>query len=172
MRTTVIPAQITTVEDKIAGNLNLTQIIILMIPVLWTAFVYVGLYPATKLSLYKLPLILLVVFVCMTLALRIKGKVVYNWLFILLRYNIRPKFYLFNKNDEHFRTMDLPVFEKKQSRLFRKAPAKKEAPRVIPNFGIPELVTLQNIIQTNKYTLSFKPGKKGGMYVAFDQIKK
>ena len=83
MKTTIIPAQITTVEDKIAGNLNLTQIIILMIPVLWTAFVYVGLPPATKLSLYKLPLILLVVFVCMTLALRIKGKVVYNWLFIL-----------------------------------------------------------------------------------------
>jgi len=29
MRTTIIPAQITTVEDKIAGSLNMTQILIL-----------------------------------------------------------------------------------------------------------------------------------------------
>jgi hypothetical protein len=34
MRTRVIPAQITTVEDRIAGNLNLTQILLLMIPVI------------------------------------------------------------------------------------------------------------------------------------------
>ena len=40
MRTTVIPAQITTVEDKIAGSLNLTQILILMIPVFWATIVY------------------------------------------------------------------------------------------------------------------------------------
>jgi len=33
MRTRVIPAQITTVEDKIVGNLNLMQMAILMVPI-------------------------------------------------------------------------------------------------------------------------------------------
>ena len=64
MRTTIIPAQITTVEDKIAGSLNMTQILILMFPVLWTAIVYLILYPAMKLTLYKLPAISVVAIIC------------------------------------------------------------------------------------------------------------
>ena len=33
MRTTVVPAQVTTVEDKIAGNLGLSQLLLLTLPV-------------------------------------------------------------------------------------------------------------------------------------------
>ena len=33
MKTTVVPAQVTTVEDKIAGNLSFVQIIILIITI-------------------------------------------------------------------------------------------------------------------------------------------
>ncbi len=172
MRTTVIPAQITTVEDKIAGNLNFTQLFLLMIPVLWSAVVYILFFPAMKLVWYKLPLVLLVLIICLILSLRIKGKVVFNWLFVVVRYNLRPKFYLLNKNDSYLRTIDLPVFEKKQSKIFKKAPAKKEAPRLIPNFGIHDLVRLENFINNPNYTFSLKPGKKGGMNVIFDQIKK
>ena len=172
MRTTVIPAQITTVEDKIAGNLNLTQILLLMIPVFWSTVVYVIFLPSMKLVWYKLPLVLVVLFVCLVLSMRIKGKVVFNWLFVLLRYNFRPKYYLFNKNDTYLRTIDLPVFEKKPIKFFRKAQAKKEAPRIVPNFGITDLVRLENFIRNPKYTINFKAGKKGGMYVGFEQVQK
>ena len=54
MRTTIIPAQITTVEDKIAGSLNMTQTLIMMFPVLWTALVYILLFPSMKLTSFNL----------------------------------------------------------------------------------------------------------------------
>jgi len=78
MRTTVIPAQITTVEDKIAGNLNITQIIILMIPIFLTTILFAFVPPVMKLVWYKIPLILIVLFICLILAWRIKGRVVLN----------------------------------------------------------------------------------------------
>lgn len=172
MRTTVIPAQITTVEDKIAGNLNLTQILILMVPVFWTTIVYTIFMPALKLSWYKLPLVLIVLFLCLILSLRIKGKVVLNWLIVLLRFNIRPKYYVFNKNDQSFRSMDTPVFEKKPLTLFKKSKAIRTVKLKTPGLGFNELVKLENLIRNPKYTLSFKSGKKGGMHVAFEQIQK
>src|SRR3990167_9406474 len=112
MRTTVIPAQITTVEDKIAGNLNLTQIMLLMVPVIWGTIVYTSLPPTMHIAWYKLPLVLLVLLLSLTLAVRIKGKVVLHWVIILLRYNTRARYYLFNKNDQTSGMMDFPVFER------------------------------------------------------------
>ncbi len=60
MKTQVIPAQITTIEDKIAGNFSLTQILLLMFPVFWAAAVYTLLSPSLQLAWYKLPVILIV----------------------------------------------------------------------------------------------------------------
>lgn len=40
MRSTVIPAQVTTVEDTIAGNLTITQIMLLIAPVLLSTAIY------------------------------------------------------------------------------------------------------------------------------------
>src|SRR3989344_8530921 len=99
MRSQPIPAQITTVEDKIAGNLNLTQIILLMVPVFFTTAAYAVFPPQMHLAVYKFPLVLIVLFVSLILSMRIKGKVVLNWLVILIQYNVRPRYYLFNKND-------------------------------------------------------------------------
>lgn len=172
MRTTVIPAQITTVEDKIAGNLNLTQILILMVPVFWTTIVYTIFIPALKLSWYKLPLVLIVLFICLGLSLRIKGKVVLNWLIVLLRFNTRPKYYVFNKNDKSFRALDIPVFEKKPLTLFKKSKAARTVKLKTQGLAFSELVKLESLIRNPKYTLSFKSGKKGGMHVAFEQIQK
>ena len=108
MRTTIIPAQITTVEDKIAGSLNMTQILILLFPVLWTALIYVLVYPVMKLSAFKFTLILLITLLCVIHILRIKDKIIAEWLGVLLKYRLRPKYYLFNKNDLISRTVDMP----------------------------------------------------------------
>jgi len=61
MRTTIIPAQITTIEDKIAGSLNFSQILLLMAPVLWGTLVYTLFSPVMKIAPYKIGLVL---FVC------------------------------------------------------------------------------------------------------------
>lgn len=172
MRTTVIPAQITTVEDKIAGSLNLTQILLLMAPVIWTTIVYAVFFPAMKLAWYKFPVVLIVLFICLILSMRIKGKVVLNWLLVVLKFNLRPKYYLFNKNDAYQRTIDLPIFEKKQRRIFKKAVVQKEVKTANPTFGVRELIQLENLITRKNISLNFKASKKGGFNVAFEQIDK
>lgn len=172
MRTTVIPAQITTVEDKIAGNLNLTQILILMVPIFWTTIVYTIFSPAMHLAWYKIPLTLIILFVCLILSLRIKGKVLIEWLLVLVRYYARPKYYLFDKNDSYLRTLDLPVFEKKAVKLPKFRSAKKESRQSRPLVSVADFVKLEQLIASPKYTVSFKSGKKGGVNVAFEQVQK
>lgn len=172
MKTQVIPAQITTVEDKIAGNFNLTQILLLMLPVFWTTIVYTLLSPRLQFSWYKLPMILIVFVLCVALSLRIKGKVLLHWLIIIFRYNLRPKYYVFNKNESFLRTLNLPVFEKKGKVLPDKAAVKKEAKRETPGFSVRGLVRLENLIANPKYSFSLKSGKKGSLYVAIEQNRK
>jgi len=172
MRTQIIPAQITTVEDKIAGNLNLTQIFLLMVPVFWSTIVYGLFAPRLQLSWYKLPLIALVLFLCLILSLRLKGKVVANWLLVILRYNIRPQYYLFDKNDSFLRTQDLPIFEKKPRNLFRKTSAKKQTKMAASSFSIGDLVKLEGLLADPKSSFSLKSGKRGGLDVAFEQDQK
>lgn len=106
MKARSIPAQITTVEDKIAGNLNFTQIALLMIPVFWGMTVYVLFAPSMHFAWYKLPLVIAVGITSLILSLRIKEKLILNWLLILLRYNLRPKYHIFNKNDMFLRSID------------------------------------------------------------------
>lgn len=172
MRKTIIPAQITTVEDKIAGNLNFTQILLLMVPVFWGTIVYVCLSPQMKIIWYKFPLTLSVLVVSLILSLRIKGKVVLNWLLVLLRFNLRPKYYVFDKNEVYLRTLDLPVIEKAAPKLlpiFVKAKKEKAERSQISD---EELVKLENLINRKGVSLSFKLRKGAGLNVAYEQVKK
>lgn len=174
MRTTVIPAQITTVEDKIAGSLNLTQIIILMMPVFWTTLVYAIFPPYMHLAWYKLPVVLAVAVLCLILSLRIKGKVVVNWLAVLIRYNLRPKYYLFNKNDSYLRELYMPEFEKKEWSFLKLYKTKKvERRKAIKikasSFGMKELMGLRAFINNPNYSISLKPDRRGGLYVSLEQ---
>ncbi len=171
MRSQVIPAQITTVEDKIAGNLNLTQIMLLLFPAFWATTVFTLFSPGLHLTLYKLPLILVVLITCLVLALRIKGKVVLSWAITILRYNMRPKYYVFNKNETYLRTLDLPVFEKKQKVKPVKSNVKEQILVKAP-ISIGNLITFDNLLSNPKYSFSFKQTRKGGLDVAFKQEQK
>jgi hypothetical protein len=78
--------------------------------------------PFYEYAVYKVVLLIVLALVCLTLAIRVKGKIVLSWIGILLHYNMRPKYYVFNKNDMHLRHEEYPedesvtvVIEKKQS---------------------------------------------------------
>ena len=157
MRTTVIPAQITTVEDKIAGNFNLTQIMLLISSLFIAVGIYAVLPTRLHFSVYKIPLIIAGFFVCCTLALRIKDRVVLNWLFILAGYYLRPAYYVSDKNDVYLREIVLePVIKKKTRRAVRLSKAKKE--KEVPMFD-PESV--ERILGISRAKLSFKFDKEG-----------
>lgn len=154
MRTTIIPAQITTVEDKIAGSFNLAQILILMMPVLWTTLVYVVLAPTMKLVSYKLIMILIVTLLCVILALRIKGKIVAEWLGILLNYQLRPKYYLFNKNDLTGRILDIPLIPKIHTSV--KKLTHKPIQTDTDEIDVSDLIKLEQLIHSGKVALRYQ----------------
>lgn len=176
MRATTIPAQITTVEDKIAGNLNITQVTLLGIPIIFAAVAYTIFPPTFNFAWYKLPITLMVTLICVTLSLRIRGKVLVNWLFVVMKYNLRPRYYLFNRNDDYLREMCLPIAEIKAKKSFLPAYLRKEKKTIngIPakNFDIKDLMKLKDYINHPDYTFAFKVNEKGGINVALEQIKR
>ena len=158
MRTTIIPAQITTVEDKIAGSLNMTQILILMAPLLWTAIIYILLIPSMKLTSFKLVLIIISTATSGILALRIKDKIVAEWLGVLLKYRLRPKYYLFNKNDLTNRTLDIPELPVEQIAV--KKSVKKISKSQNMDLDIFDQVKLEHLINSGKVALHYQLSKK------------
>lgn len=157
MRTTIIPAQITTIEDKIAGSLSLTQILILIIPIFWTAIIYVGIGPTMKVTPLKISLVLVVLFICLLLIIRIKDKIVANWLAVIVRYQNRPRYWLYNKNDLTNRIVDIPVEVVTQKT--EKVVATQ--PDTVPtNVNVAELVRLEQLIRRGNVALRYQFTKK------------
>lgn len=157
MRTTIIPAQITTVEDKIAGSLNFAQILLLMVPILWGTAVYALFSPVMKVAPYKLNLFLFITILCLALAFRIKEKIVAQWLGILLRYYLRPKYYLANKNDLTERIVDFPLIKsiKNIKEVTSKSVTKKQN-----ELSVKELIKLEQMMNSRKLAISFRFGGK------------
>jgi len=167
MRTRVIPAQITTVEDRIAGNFSLTQIIILLTPVLFATLVYSLLPPTMMFVWYKLGIILAFVVLAITLAIRVKGKIILSWLFILARYNLRPKFYVFNKNNSFSRVVYKPV---KKEAVKKKHLEVKE--KIIEEPTVKDILRLKHFLNSEDFNLTYRANRKGGLNVAFEKVSK
>jgi hypothetical protein len=168
MRTTTVPAQITTVEDKIAGELNLIQILLLVSPIFGSAAIFVALPPFFASAPYKIVIMVCMAVLFATLAIRIKGKIILSWLLILTRYHRRPRYYLFNKNDAHMR--DIPKSEVEQKPVEKAEP--KKAPRVsLPGLSTAELVKIEELIANPEANLHFRTDKKGGLSVHITEVR-
>lgn len=156
MRTTVIPAQITTVEDKIAANLNLTQIVLLLASLFIATFIYATFPPKLGFSIYKIPLFIVTFLTCGILALRIKGRVVLNWLFILSSYYFRPQYYIYNKNDLTTRDIQF-VMKPRKAKVFHTKTV-KEMERKSIKLSIAEMVRMEAVLANPKtsFTMRFK----------------
>ncbi|HEY1645060.1 MAG TPA: hypothetical protein VGF75_01590 [Candidatus Saccharimonadales bacterium] len=108
MKISVIPAQITTVEDRIAGSLNLTQLLLLAIPLFITAAIFFVLPPVGHYSLYKIIISGLVSVASGSLAIRVNGKLVLNLIKLRLEYELRPKLYVYEKQPTNQTESELP----------------------------------------------------------------
>ena len=170
MRSQVIPAQITTVEDKIAGNLSLSQIMLLLSPVLIATFIYAFLPPTMMLVWYKLALALIFAVFCITLAIRVKGRIIASWLAVLLRYNARPKYYVYNKNAVIHREIikpELPMVAELEKEVAENVNlTHNTSPK------IKDILQLNHILDTTDFNFIYRAGKKGGLNVAFEKISR
>ncbi|GAC1391372.1 MAG: hypothetical protein NVSMB46_03650 [Candidatus Saccharimonadales bacterium] len=168
MKTTVVPAQITTVEDKIAGNLSFTQLLLLTTPIFIDGFLYVVFPPFTRLSVGKIIICGIAAILCLILAVRIKGTLILSWVVVLISYYMRPTYYLFNKNSDYLRSnehsetlTDISYTEETVNAI--------EPLNSIP-LSISQMIQLESVMadpQTKFHLMTHK----GGLYVHISEVK-
>lgn len=168
MKVTVVPAQVTTVEDRVAGNLSFSQLILFAIPVFGGSLLYAILPPFMGASTYKIILIMAFAFICTVLAVRIKGKIVLLWLITLLRYRLRPRRYVFDKNTPASR-QDYPNIS--DSLELTNVLPKEENRQDIPLLGLSEKAYLYDVLNDPIGRLRFDITKKGGINVSIPEAK-
>lgn len=168
MKIAVVPAQVTTVEDRIIGSLGFSQILLLMIPVFASAGIFVVAPPLMGGAVYKYVVMGIVAMIFCALAIRIKGKILAFWLVTILRYNLRPKYYLFNKNVITLRE-DYPMKRKQQD---PGKEATKEKVRIIrPQLDIPTTARVLAAIENPAANVRFETGKRGDLRVRFTEVE-
>jgi hypothetical protein len=157
MRSTIIPAQITTVEDKIVGSLNVSQILLLLFPVFATFILYAFFPPEMNLATYKVGLAIIIAVTSVFLAIRYRDKIIAKWLIVLFRFYCRPNFYLNDKNDESERIIDLPPVKE----VAKGQVSTKPYPENIHSeVSISDLIKLNKILRSKRLAVSFEYGRK------------
>ena len=163
MKTSVVPAQITTVEDKIAGNFTFSQIVLLVIPLILGTIVYILTPPSSKITIIKFIAICILFAAFGLLAIRFKGKTIADWLVILLRFGLRPHLYLFTKNDLETRDVIVPEKLKEVTVTKKQTAEKQRAKTLAPQVDRP---LLNRLIKDPTTMVRLELGKKGGINVS------
>ena len=164
MKTAIVPAQITTVEDKIAGNLSLSQIILLAIPAFIAAAIYIVFPPTLQFVGYKLMLVGLASIIVASLAVRIRGKLVLHWLIAMTRFNLRPRYFVFDKNNLHLRD---DSFEPKQ--FVVNLPDAKPVLKLVPDISTADKVIIESMLDNPHAKVHFTSDKRGGLHVVITE---
>jgi hypothetical protein len=169
MKSATVPAQVTTIEDKIAGNLTLQQIVLLASPVFIDFALYVVMPTTLKLNAYKLVIMAIVTASSAILAIRVKSKILLVWAVTICRYNARPRHYVFNKNNVHLRAeAPVPVHEAQ----VRTIPDTEQSNQQVLRLPSDEDILKLECILTDPLTnLSFATSKKGGLRVSISEIQ-
>lgn len=160
MKVALVPAQVTSVEDRIIGNLSSAQTILLIGPLFFGGLLLALAPPYMALSLYKLVIGLGLISVGAILAIRFKGKLLGKWLLIYLKYYLRPKIYVYNKNVAECREIIKPGATKNSS------PTVKPKPKLTPRYKPTPEIVLSTLGQW-----TYERNKKGVSYVRFEQDK-
>lgn len=168
MKVTVVPAQVTTVEDRVAGNLSFSQLILFAVPVFGGSLLFAILPPFMGASLFKIILISVFAAFCSIMAIRIKGKIVLLWLVVLLRYHARPRIHVLNKNTSVHREDYPPVpdMDLKPTELTEEA-----TKHVLLPLGDGEKIHLLETLNDPMSHLRIELTKKGGFNVRISEAK-
>ena len=120
-------------------------------------------------AVYKYVIIGLIVMTCSTLAIRIKGQILAVWFVTVLRYNVRPKYYLFNKNVTALRE-DYPAPVAKNERKDTSAGNKQRT--IQPKLDIPATARVLATLENPAANVRFEATRKGALYVRFTEVEK
>lgn len=165
MKATVVPAQVTTVEDRIAGSLSMSQVLLLSVPIFLGSFLYMILPPGMHGAVYKYVLLGLLTFICCVLAIRVKGTIVLLWLIILGKYFGRPRRYSFMKKVMTGRPPEAKLVTEEVSEAFEAET--EDAPERLSHqtrYDIEQLIATE-------YNGLVLTTRKGGLHVRITKAK-
>lgn len=164
MRTTTVPAQVTTVEDRIAGSLTFPQLLLLMTGFGLATLAYLFVAPAYHATPMKLVVIASVALLFGLLAIRLYGRLLGEWLILLMRYVVRPRRYIFTKNDRS-------VEEALESHSVRELPVDRTAPQELAGKFSTKHTKLETLMENPDLSIRFVATKNGGLHVALIPTK-
>lgn len=164
MKTTIIPAQITTVEDKIIGNFTFSQVFIMVASLIVGAVLYVFIPPRLYLGSFKLMLIAFQLLLMGGLAIRFNGKIVIEWLSLYIKYLRRPRYYLFTHSQ-------YPDTEEQAVARRSKPRNTENVKRHVPQESVKQEDFL-GILNNPSVTMLFKLNKEGDIDVSVRSVKK
>lgn len=164
MRTTVVPAQITTVEDRIIGSLTFTQVLMLMVPLITSTVSYVCLAPRLHATSAKLLFITIQFLFFGLLSMRVNGRILAEWLAIFLRFSLRPKLFVFTKNDPA--TRNVRMFAEEEEAEGQAEKIYERVRSVQPAVGMPERQRISRLLTGSTVSVRFKFTKKGILNVS------
>jgi hypothetical protein len=168
MRVSIVPAQITTVEDKIAGNVSVQQAMLLGIPILFGFIIALVFPPSGQFVAYKIAIVLGLFIICGSLAIRIKDRIVAQWLKLFVIYSARPLYYVYDKNSTYLR--DTETTNVATEEIVATQPVRK--PTITTNNISPkEFVRLEQFATDVRAGMKFEIGKKGELNVRVTEVK-
>lgn len=166
MKQTIVPAQITTVEDKIVGNISFRQMILLITPVFFGAVCFAIIPPFLNYSPLKVVLLLVVAISMTILAIRIRGRLLIDWLAILGKYNSRARFFVVDKNT--VRRSQLPIDEQNVEHEITDQTLQTT---IELDASITSKRKLDELLATSDLNLIFHKTKKGGLRVSLKETE-
>jgi hypothetical protein len=163
MRSTIVPAQVTTIEDRVAGKLGLSQLVLLAAPVFLGSILYVILPPFYEYHVYKIVVLVALAVACGLLAVRIKGQILLLWLLMIARYNLRPRYFVYSKNSLHGRDKVEPIKSEKVVDTGAEAPAVVRPKQ--PQLSTADLVKIEELLANPQANVRFTTTRKGELRV-------
>jgi len=147
MKSTTVPAQITSVEDDIAGSLSMTQVVLLVIPIFTSALVFAGLPPTMHLAIYKIILLIIFGLPPLLLAIRVREIIVLRWLLLVVGYSFRPKQYLHTVKYHHNCFCQQSFIKDKNDQVVIDLVELKKVPKI--EVSIAERLLVGNVLKQN-----------------------
>ena len=167
MKTTIVPAQITTVEDKVAGNISFTQLLLMVVPVFFGGAVFTFVPPFMEITTGKGITVMVIASLFLGLAIRIRGRLVLEWIIVRVRYNRRPRHVVFDKNDDYLRTMYVAPAAAEEK---HEAPENESPAFTLREVNVSSLVHYEKLLSDPNTDIHFETTKKGGLRVYVKQI--
>ncbi len=169
MKTAIVPAQVTTVEDRLAGNLTISQLRLMVAGLGVATRIYVLVGPKYHITLLKGLIAAATMIAFIGLSIRIRGKILADWIIILTRFVQRPRRYVFTKNDLATRTTIILTEEPEQ--LVTATPLLTERSQA-KSLSVREQVKVGSLLENPALAIRFAVGEKGGLDVSLTPLKR